>query len=386
MVCCGGEETRAWDEFCVSRADRVIAVVAEPPDGSANWRPGGGIRTESVAGSDLLGYGMSPGSAELAGWMRLLSPTGVFVVSDRGDFRADVARIARRLSGRAVGVVLSGGGARAFAHLGVLEVLLEQGLIVDRVAGVSMGSFIGGMLACGYRGEAIDAHCYEEFVRRNPINDYTLPRHALIRGRKAEAMLERVFGEQRVEELARPFYCASINLRGSRLVIEREGPMVLAVGASMSLPLIAPPLRRDGALLIDGSLLNNLPIEPMSATGEGPILAVDVKLGGEPAGEGSDERDATAERPPRIPLLPETMARIALLSSANTDESARRHADLAITVRVPGVGLLEFHQIDVARAAGREAALATLEDAPPWLLGGRGTAANLAGRRTVLRV
>jgi NTE family protein len=85
-----------------------------------------------------------------------------------------------------------------------------------------------------------------------------------------------------------------------------------------------------------------------------------------------------------MPLLPETMARIALLSSANTDESARRHADLAIGVRVPGVGLLEFHQIDAARAAGREAALQALEDAPPWLRGTRGADGSLAGRRTVL--
>jgi NTE family protein len=161
---------------------------------------------------------------------------------------------------------------------------------------------------------------------------------------------------------------------------------VLAVGASMSLPLIAPPLRRDGALLIDGSLLDNLPIEPMSVTGEGPILAIDIKAGAEPAAHRNGRGRSGNGRPARMPLLPETMARIALLSSANTDESARRHADLAIGVRVPGVGLLEFHQIDAARAAGREAALQALQDAPPWLRGTRGADGSLAGRRTVLRV
>ena len=61
----------------------------------------------------------------------------------------------------------------------------------------------------------MDASCYEEWVRRNPINDYTMPRSSLIKGHKAEAMLERVFGEVRLEELARPFYCASVNLRGN---------------------------------------------------------------------------------------------------------------------------------------------------------------------------
>ncbi len=80
------------------------------------------------------------------------------------------------------------------------------------------------------------------------------------------------------------------------------------------------------------------------------------------------------------------MGRIALLSSANTDESARRYADMTIGVRVAGVGLLEFHQIDQARATGREAALAALQRAPEWLTGGSPPRSDLSDRRTVLRV
>jgi predicted acylesterase/phospholipase RssA len=326
-------------------------------------------------------------------------PVSIHAISADGDRRDDVARMARRLAGRSVGVVLSGGGARAFAHLGVLDVLLNAGLVVDRVGGVSMGAFVGGLLALGHDGAAMDACCYEEWVRRNPINDYTLPRTALIKGHKAEAMLERTFGEAHLEELARPFYCVSVNLRGNRLVIDRDGPMVDAVGASMTLPLIAPPMRREDRLLIDGSLLDNLPLAPMSEAGEGPVLAIDIK-GGEERSR-SDARAAKdsfaqalpadgelADRPHRrrLPALPETMARIALLSSANTDEAARRLADMTIPVRVPGVGLLEFHQIDQAREAGRQAALAALNDAPTWLTGGSTGPADLSGRRTVVRV
>ena len=95
---------------------------------------------------------------------------------------------------------------------------------------------------------------------------------------------------------------------------------------------------------------------------------------------------ATRPHRERLPALPETMARIALLSSANTDESARRLADLTIHVRVPGVGLLEFHQIDQAREAGRQATLAMLNNAPGWLTGGSAGASDLSGRRTVVRV
>jgi NTE family protein len=417
MVCGSGERQSAWDEFCVSRADRVLAVVsgtaprtedhgAEPGsprrEGTAKRDPSTGESdwTAGLHGCDLIGWDVRSGSGSLAGWIERLEPVSVHAISAGESRHADVARMARRLAGRSVGVVLSGGGARAFAHLGVLDVLLDAGLVVDRVGGVSMGAFVGGLLALGHDGAAIDACCYEEWVRRNPINDYTLPRTALIKGHKAEAMLERAFGEARLEELARPFYCASVNLRGNRLVIDRDGPMVDAVGASITLPLIAPPMRREDRLLIDGSLLDNLPLAPMSSTGEGPVLAIDIKGGEERSGgrdaaapreTATDERSSSATQPDRphrrrLPALPETMARIALLSSANTDESARRLADMTIRVRVPGVGLLEFHQIDQAREVGRQAALAALDDAPEWLLGGSAIPADLSGRRTVLRV
>jgi NTE family protein len=383
MVCPPGGG-RTWEEFCISRADRVLSVVAGP---APRAQAGGGEarREEGMQGGDLVGYGVEPGSGALAEWIAELRPSGTFAVSASAR-RADIARMARRLTGRAPGIVLSGGGARAFAHLGALDVLLEAGMLVDRVGGVSMGAFIGGLLAAGHDSAAIDACCYDEWVRRNPINDYTLPRASLIKGHKVEAMLERAFGDARLEELARSFYCVSTNLRGGSLVIDRSGPMVLAIGSSILLPLIAPPARRGDMLLIDGSLLDNLPLAPMSASGEGPVLALDVK-GGEgrarPAAAGGDARQP--RRPARLPSLPETMARVALLSSSNTDEAARRFADFTVPIRVSGVGLLEFHQIDQARAAGRAAALAALEDAPEWLLGGAG-GSDPSGRRTVVRV
>jgi NTE family protein len=383
MVCPPGGG-RMWQEFCLSRADRVLSVVA----GSAPRARADGVqapREDRIDGGDLVGYGVEPGSGALAGWVAELDPASTFAISASAR-RADIARMARRLTGRAPGIVFSGGGARAFAHLGALDVLLEAGMLVDRVGGVSMGAFIGGLLAAGYDSAEIDARCYEEWVRRNPINDYTLPRASLIKGRKAEAMLERAFGDTRLEELARPFYCVSANLRGGSLVIDRSGSMVLAVGSSILLPLIAPPARREDMLLIDGSLLDNLPLAPMSASGEGPVVALDVKGGEGHARAATADGDAhRPRRPARLPSLPQTMARVALLSSSNTEETARRFADFTVPIRVPGVGLLEFHQIDQARAAGRAAALAALEQRPAWLLGGTG-GSDPSGRRTVVRV
>ena len=120
------------------------------------------------------------------------------------------------------------------------------------------------------------------------------------------------------------------------------------------------------------------PDEPRHGAPEG-------STGEERIGRGGGGHAPTPHRP-RLPALPETMARIALLSSANTDEAARRYADLTIGVRVGGVGLLEFHQIDAAKEAGRAAALAALEGGPSWLTGGERGASDLSGRRTVVRV
>ena len=94
-----------------------------------------------------------------------------------------MARVARRLTGRSLGVVLSGGGARGFAHIGALGALADAGFVLDRVGGCSMGSLIAAMGACGWDGDTIADRCRAELVRRSPFNDYTLPRVSLIRSR-----------------------------------------------------------------------------------------------------------------------------------------------------------------------------------------------------------
>ncbi len=390
LVCGSSERTIGWDEFCLARADKVLVVVGATVDGSRQPVSHAG-QWASLRGCDLLGYGVERGSESLMEWMAELAPVSTFAIRTDRHRRGDMARMARRLAGRAVGVVLSGGGARAFAHLGVIERLQSAGVVIDRVGGVSMGAFIGGLLAAGHDSHAIDACCYEEWVRRNPINDYTLPRTALTKGQKGRAMLERVFGDVRIEELDRAFYCASADLRNSSLVIDRDGPLYLAVGCSMALPLIAPPQLRAERVLIDGSLLDNLPLAPMTLTGEGPVVAIDIKGGEEHPRQDAvniDDRarESGGKRGVRVPSLPGTISRIALLSSSNTSEAARLHADFKIEVRVSGVGLLEFHQIDEARAAGRRAASRALEEPPAWLLPKHVPISDPTGRRTVIRV
>jgi len=150
-------------------------------------------------------------------------------------------------------------------------------------------------------------------------------------------------------------------------VIARHGSVSDAVSFSVCLPILAPPQVRGGEMFIDGGLVDNLPVQAMADLGEGPIIAVDVTATLEqPAGgqrAGSTPR-VDGERPTGVPMLGETLIRVLTLGSANTSEAARRHADLVIKPRAEGVGLLEFHQLDVAVEAGRVAARAALEDPP----------------------
>ncbi len=340
----------AWTEFCLQQADRILAVTAGGPLADAVQR------RRELHGCDLVSYDISPGDGATAHAAGLLEPIESHLVR-QADRDADVQRLARRLSGTSVGIVLSGGGARAFSHIGVLEELAAAGVTIDRVAGVSMGAFVGALFAMGADADEIDRRCFEEWVQRRPLSDYTVPRYALIRGKRVEAMLERTFGKIEIEELPRSFMCGCTELRSGRLVVSRSGPLWEAVGLSMSLPIIGEPQVRGNKLFVDGSLVDNLPVKVMADLGEGPIIAVDVKASFERPAD--DDRSETREETPageRRPSLGETLTRVLLLGSENTSNAARRYADLVIKPRAESVGLLEFHQLDAAREAGRTAA------------------------------
>ncbi len=364
VILCAGrlDAANAWTEFCLQQADRILALSAGGPV------PDTVAQQPELRGCDLVALDAAQGSAAMNGWGAVLDPVETHVLR-QAELDGDCARIARRLSGRSTSIVLSGGGARAFSHIGVLEELTAAGIGIDRIAGVSMGAFVGALFAMGWDADAVDACCFEEWVQRRPLSDYTFPRHSLLRGQRVESMLHRTFGEVSIEELPCSFMCGCSELRSGQLVLARWGALWEQVGLSINIPILGAPQVRGRQLLVDGSLVDNLPAGAIADLGEGPLIAVDVKA--------TFDRNA-AKRAPAIepagsngrpPSLGETVTRVLLLGSANTSEAAARHADLVIKPRAEGVGLLEFHQLDAAREAGRVAARAALERAPTELLG-----------------
>src|SRR5262249_18784052 len=153
-----------------------------------------------------------------------VAPRRAYLADGRPDNLEHVVEpLADRLSGRSLGVALAGGGARALAAIGVVEELLAAGYRLDRLSGCSIGGVVAALFATGRGAAEVDALCYEEFVRRNPFNDYTVPRTALSRGHKAEAGLRRNFGGLHFEELPRELVLVSTDLFGRRVILHRHG-------------------------------------------------------------------------------------------------------------------------------------------------------------------
>jgi NTE family protein len=191
--------------------------------------------------------------------------------------------------------------------------------------------------------------CRTEVAQKAPFSDYTLPRYALIRARRAESMLRRLFGDVAVEELPRPLFTVSADLLSGQMVVNRDGPLVEAVGASMAIPGLAPPIPHRAQLLIDGGVLNNLPIDLMVADEPGPVVAVDV-MRRNALGELKSSARAS------LPTILETLSRATVLGSVERAETNRGLARIVITPQVQDIALRDFRGLDRAVDAGRRAA------------------------------
>ncbi len=354
-----------WSALCLRQADRVLALTrGGPVPDWLFWHPG-------LRGCELVYLDDAAEARPIAEWSRVLRPRARHRVAPGEDWEPTVAAMARRLCGRSIGIVLSGGGARGFAHLGVLAELERAGVQIDRVGGVSCGSWIGAMFALGMDAEEMVARCYEEWVRRNPLGDYTVPRQSVIRGHRVRAVFERNLPGL-IEQLPRDYFCVSCDLVSGELVVHRDGVLAVAAAASQCLPGLAPPLVQDGRLLVDGGIRNNLPVDVMAAAGEGPVIAVDVTSRYTPPVRAARTRRRAREQglwddeSPR-PTLFETISRAVVLGSVDTVAAAERHADLVIRPANDDIGMLEWHQLDRAQENGRRAARAALAEAPGWL-------------------
>jgi predicted acylesterase/phospholipase RssA len=280
---------------------------------------------------------------------------------------ADVARVARFLAGRAVGVALSGGGARGFAHIGVLEALREARIPVDMIGGTSMGAVIAAEYALGWDAGTMERHNQAIFGRWR--RDLTLPVLSLLGGRRSGARLSERIGDVQIEDLWLPYFCVSSNLSRAEMMIHRAGSLWRSVRASAGLPGVLPPVVFEGDLLVDGALLRNLPADVLrELTGGGTTIAVDVSVETDldsiyPYDDAiSGWRILWGRMRPfgrrfAVPSMAAVLQRSAELASvAMQRQSLERGIDLYMRVPLRRFGMLDFDKASEIIAAGRELA------------------------------
>jgi predicted acylesterase/phospholipase RssA/CRP-like cAMP-binding protein len=334
-----------WWESCLRQSDRAVLVARTDDPPPAAW--------QGPSGAELVLVGPPPSEEELTAWCEAISPWQLLHVTDT-DLPRGIGPLVARLAGRSLGLVLAGGGARAMTHVGFLAELEDAGIEVGRVAGASLGAIVAAGWARGWDAATLESVFYEEFVRHNPFGDYTVPVAALSKGRRTAELLRRRLGNGRIEGLPRQFRCVSTDLLARSRHVHRAGPLAEAVVASCRLPVLFPPVRSEGRLLVDGGVLDNMPVGLLTERDEGPIVAVNIGMstGGPRPGSG---------RPLRIPALGETLMRTMMIGSAGAADQARAAGAYVVTPPSLGVGLLEFHQMDRMVHAGRMSARALLE-------------------------
>ncbi|WP_318011382.1 patatin-like phospholipase family protein [Actinotalea sp. M2MS4P-6] len=321
-------------------------------------RSGADVPDASVTGGasrrpEVVLVGPAPAPSRRVAWGAAADAWQVTLVD--GEVAAGVRVLADRLCGRSLGVVLAGGAARSFATIGVLRELEDQGLRIDRLAGTSMGAVVAAAYATTGGGDAFEEVCYAEFVRRKPFNDWAVPARSLSKGVRVRQGLSRGLGADSVfEGLSRQLRVVSVDLTSRERQVHERGGLVDAVLASSRLPVLFPPLPQDdGRLLVDGSVLDNLPTDLLVERDEGPVVAVSIGTGG------------SGRRPgrPKVPSLGDTLLRTMTIGSGGAIEAAQRCGAWVVAPSSAGTGLLEFHQFDRMVAAGRTAARALLEQA-----------------------
>lgn len=208
-----------------------------------------------------------------------------------------VDRLARALAGLAVGLALGSGTAQGLSHLGVMKALVEAGIPIDLIAGTSGGALYGSMIASGLTIEESVSSVVHQ-TRRNLIDklDFVIPVRGLIRGSLIEKMVRSCIGDIAFSELPTPLYAVAADLDTGEEVVLSDGRVYQAVRASISVPGIFEPYSLQGRLLIDGVVVNPLPVSVARAMGANIVIAVQVPAPGKVSMEASARANNRKQR------------------------------------------------------------------------------------------
>ena len=359
----------AWKHLVSRQVDRLFRVGRgdRPPPATIDMFMAQPLQAQSLVDLILVQPAIRERPSGSEAWFDAVRPARLFHVRERDA--ADNSRIARTLTGQSVGLVLSGGGARAYAHIGAIRALRAAGTPIDFIGGASMGAVVGAGVAMGWDDEEIDWRIRKAFVETSPLDDMAIPLIAMTLGEKVRARLREHFGDTQISDLWLPYFCVSSNLTSGAYQLHRRGKLRYALRASIAIPGLLPPVTQDNNVLVDGAVMKNFPADIMRSIHLGPIVGVDVTRG----------RNITAEdvaRPASVwrwilsgdwrkgPPIVSLLMRAATVSTGRDIAANREASDVLVLPRMERIDMRDWKAYTPAVEAGQTAMAEALAKLP----------------------
>jgi NTE family protein len=264
--------------------------------------------------------------------------------------------------GKKIGLALGGGGARGFAHLGVLKVLEDYGIQPDFIAGTSMGALIGAFYCASPNAKQLVR--LANTVEWKNIFDITLPTRGVIKGKIIDDFLKKHIGVSKFEELKIPLFVATTDIENNRQIIFNRGNLAKAVRASISIPGIFIPVKNKGRVLVDGGVIDPLAVEVLKDYADIIIVANVNSI--EEVNKGYILEEADSAKDGKLPNIVHTLFRsFHIIDSERVKDMLEKDhlsADLVISPVLKGIRGRDFAKVNKAVRGGEIAARKALDD------------------------
>ena len=272
---------------------------------------------------------------------------------------SSMERLVHYLRGVRIGVALGGGAARGMAHLGVLNALDQNGIVVDVIAGTSAGAMTGVLYSAGLDCEYVTSQFAAALklpwiFRQLPSGGYWYLLYKYRRG-QFDPMLRKYLHDWKLEQLAVPCLTVTADLVSGNAVVRDQGDAVHAVLESLNLPMLSAPICRNGQALIDGGLVNNIPADVLTSQGCNFVIAVSVTA--KIAKQFGANKPDTPTLSMRIPSSLQTLLRTLEVQNVSLNAIGVQPAEVVIEPEVIDFGLSEFMRAKELFAVGEQAAL-----------------------------
>jgi len=357
-----------WTRRCIRQSDRIMVVGRFGSDPNPSILEQQLIYDPDDAYSPeknlvILHSGRTQLPSGTSDWLKNRKLRSHYHICE--DDTADVKRLARILTNQAIGLVLGGGGSRAYAHIGVLMALKESGIPVDMVGGTSMGAVIASQIAMGKSEEEMISLQKMINDKVKPFSEYNLPIISIYGRKRLSAAMQDYYGDIQIEDLWLNAFFVSTNLTQAESVIHRSGSLKKAVTASMSLPGVLPPVVENNELLVDGCVLNNLPGDVMKEINSGKTIVVNVNPKEDLLLEDNFEELPTPmqiirnrlnpfRKHIKFPSIMKIMMRSNLLHAINQEEDIASRADYYLQPPVEAFSIMDLKSIDQIVELGYE--------------------------------